>query len=301
MPLRLSLREIEVFVAVADYGTVTAAASSVALTQSAASQALAALEEALGTLLFDRIGRRLLINPQGRHLLPQARALLAGAHELQGLLDDPHALHLRLGASTTIGNYLLPARLALWRERHPQARIDLFVANTADVVEAVATLQVDAGYIEGPSHHPDLVIEPWRQDRLVLVAAAGHSLTRKRITLNDLTYAPWVLREPGSGTREEVERLLLPHLGHFADVRSMGQSEAIRALVCAGGGVSCLSEHVVADALEQGQLVELRTPLPRLQRTLYRVRHRLRTDTSALQRFEALKPVKGRKIARPSR
>ena len=167
MPLRLSLRELEVFVAVADEGTVTAAASAVALTQSAASQALAALEEGLGARLFDRIGRRLLLNAQGRRLLPPARALLSNALALQDLLGDPEAVHLRLGASTTIGNYLLPPLLALWRQRHPQARIDLLVANTADVVEAVASLQVDAGYIEGPSHHPDLVIEPWRQDRLV--------------------------------------------------------------------------------------------------------------------------------------
>lgn len=296
MPLRLSLRELEVFVAVADEGTVTAAASAVALTQSAASQALAALEEGLGARLFDRIGRRLLLNAQGRRLLPPARALLSNALALQDLLGDPEAVHLRLGASTTIGNYLLPPLLALWRQRHPQARIDLLVANTADVVEAVASLQVDAGYIEGPSHHPDLVIEPWRQDRLVLVAAAGHALSRRRVTLQQLTQAPWVLREPGSGTREEVERLLLPHLGHFADVRSMGQSEAIRGLVVAGGGVSCLSEHVVADAMKQGQLVELRTPLPALHRTLFRVRHRLRADSPALQRFEAL----GRPAASPA-
>lgn len=288
MPLRLSLREVEVFVAVADHGTVTAAAAAVALTQSAASQSLASLEAGLDTQLFDRIGRRLLLNGQGRRMLPQARALLSNALDLQDLLGDPDAVHLRLGASTTIGNYLLPPQLARWRQWHPQARIDLQVANTADIVDAVAGLRVDAGYIEGASHHPDLVIEPWQQDRLVLVAGKGHPLSGRPLSLAELRDAPWVLREAGSGTREEVERLLLPHLGHFADVRSMGQSEAIRSLVAAGGGVSCLSHHVVADALRQDQLVTLQTPLPDLHRTLFRVRHRLRATPAALARFEAL-------------
>ncbi|WP_293761620.1 LysR family transcriptional regulator [uncultured Aquitalea sp.] len=285
MALRISLRELEVFVAIADHGTVTAAADGIGLTQSAASQALASLEGGLSATVFDRVGRKLLLNEQGRLLLPRARAMLDSAQEMQQMFTGDAGMHLRLGASTTIGNYLLPARLADFRLRHPAAVVELMVANTADVVDAVATFRVDAGFIEGPCHHPELVVEPWRQDRMCVFAAAGHPLAKGEATLAQLGGAEWVLREAGSGTREEVERLLLPHLGSLGQVMELGQSEAIKQLVAAGMGISCLSAHVVAEWLADGRLVELRSPLPTLYRTLFRVRHKDKVMGRGMVRF----------------
>ena len=216
MALRLSLRELEVFVAVADHETVTAAAEHVSLTQSAASQALASLEAGLVVRLFDRVGRRLVLNEYGRLLLPRARAMLDAAQDMQRLFDSDAALHVRVGASSTIANYLLPTQIARFQQTHSQARVELMVGNTAEVVEAVAGFKVDMGYVEGPCHHPDIVVERWQDDTLVVFTAATHALAQGPVSLTQLAQALWVLRERGSGTREEVEHLLLPHVGGFA-------------------------------------------------------------------------------------
>jgi DNA-binding transcriptional LysR family regulator len=285
MALRLSLRELEVFVAIAESGTVTAAATGLAMTQSAASQALAALESGLNASLFDRVGRRLVLNEHGRLLLPRARAMLDAAQDMQRLFDDQSALHLRLGASTTIGNYLLPEQIARFRQARPQARVELMVANTADIVDAVAGFKVDMGFIEGPCHHPDLLVESWRDDTLLVFAAASHPLAQGAVSLAQLAQAQWVLREGGSGTREEVERLLLPHLGSFGEVMEMGHSEAIKRAVAAGMGVSCLSLHVVQELLDSGQIVAVLAPLPTLHRTLYRITHQDKGQTRGMALF----------------
>ncbi|MEZ5643487.1 MAG: LysR family transcriptional regulator [Burkholderiaceae bacterium] len=295
MSLRYSLRELEVFVAIARQGSVSRAAEAVALTQSAASQALAKLERALGQPLFDRCGRRLVLNENGRLLWPRAQALLDAAAQVQDLLADG-GLSMRLGASTTIANYLLPPRLAAFRTAYPAACVQLTVGNTGEVVAAVAAMELDFGLIEGACHHPDLAVSDWQQDELVIIAPPGHALTRGRATRAALAGAAWLLREPGSGTREEVERWLHTHVGPVRMDMELGNSEAIRRAVAAGLGVSCLSRNVVAEALAAGSVAEVRTGLPSLSRPLRLVRHRERAPTRGMQAFLALAPA-GEQVA----
>ncbi|WP_445989711.1 LysR family transcriptional regulator [Chromobacterium haemolyticum] len=285
MGLKLTLRELEVFVAVAEYGTVTQAANHVALTQSAASQALDKLETGLDVRLFDRIGKRLSLNEHGRLLWPKARAMLDAAQDMQSLFNAG-AMSLKIGASSTVANYLLPQQLAAFRAAWPLARLELDVANTRDIVDAVAALRVDFGFIEGPCHHPDLIAQPWRQDELVVFAAADHPLARGEAARQDLAQAEWILREAGSGTREEVDRLLLPHLAMLNVSMELGHSEAIKHAVAAGLGVSCLSRRVVADLLQTGAVVEVRAGLPALTRMLYQVQHRDKTLTRGMAAFQ---------------
>jgi DNA-binding transcriptional LysR family regulator len=267
MPLRLTLRELEVFVAIAEQHSVTRAARAVALSQSAASQALAQLESAVGVSLFDRVGR-------GRALLDDAQALQ------DALLGG--ALSLRLGASTTIANYLLPQRLAALRRQQPDCRLSLHVANTRDIVAAVLACSVDFGLVEGPCQHPELEVIPWLDDELTLIAAPDHPLAHRPLSAAELADAPWLLREPGSGTREAVERALLPSLGRLRVEMELGDSEAIKRAVAAGLGVSCLSRRVAAELLTSGALVELRADLPVLTRTLWRIHRRDRPPGAGL-------------------
>lgn len=284
--LRFSLRELEVFCAIARHEHVGRAAEEVALSQSAASQALAQLEKGLGQPLFDRHGRSLTLNENGRLLLPQARALLGSAEELQALLAGG-ALSLHLGASTTIANYLLPVELARFRTAHPGARVRLKVGNTADVVAAVAAMDVDFGLIEGACHHPDLLVHNWQRDELVVIAPPGHPFACRRPARAELASAPWLLREAGSGTREEVERSLLASIGELNVDIELGDSEAIWRAVAAGLGLSCLSRSIVAAPLASGQLVEIATGLAPLERWLRVVRHRARPVTRGMQSFLA--------------
>lgn len=272
--LRLNLRQLEVFVATAQAGSTRGAAGRVSRSQSAASAALAELEAALGATLFDRVGRRLLLNENGRALLPRARTVLEQAGELQTLFAGEHATPLHVAASFTIGEYLLPGLVADWTRAHPRSRVRLRIANTSEVIEAVAAFTVDVGFIEGPQTHPDMTVQPWREDELVIVAAPDHPLAGRVATVRQLADATWILREPESGTRQATDNWLMAHLDRLDVGFELGSTEAIKRLVAAGAGLGCLSRQAVAQALADGWLVALRTRLPAASRRLAVVTHR---------------------------
>ena len=294
--MRLTLRQLAIFTAVADAGSTSAAAGRVALSQSATSAALNELEAVLGARLFDRIGTRLVLNDTGRGLLPQARAVLDGAAGIErefGLGAAPGEAGapslLRIGASTTIGNYLLPALVASWRRARPDAHVDVAIANTGAVAAAVARMEVDLGLIEGPCHEPEVVAQPWREEELVIVCAPTHPLLRgdagTRLNVAALRQADWLLREPGSGTREAVEQALQPHLHQLREGLHFGGTEAIKQATVEGLGFTCLSLFAVQDLVALGRLVRVRTTLPRLARRLWLIHHRRKQFSRSLAGF----------------
>ena len=309
--LRLSLRQLEVFVATARAGSTRAAADRVARSQSAASAALAELESSFGVQLFDRVGRRLSLNENGRALLPKAAALIDRALELEHLFSPGGSAPLHLAASLTIGEYLLPALLARWKLAHPAQPVQLMTGNTREVIEAVANLDADVGFIEGTQTHPRLVVRPWPSDELVVFAAADHPLAGRAVTMRELRAASWALREPGSGTREAAEAWLLERVGSLNVEFELSSPEAIKRLVAAGAALGCLAREVVTLELARGTLVELTTTLPRAVRRLSIVLHRdkhVGRDTAEFirhcsqlriaRRGEALLPAQGRAAPR---
>ncbi len=295
--MHLSLRQLQIFSAIAEAGTTTAAGEAIGLSQSAVSAALGELESLLGMGVFDRIGRRLVLNGHGRALLPEARALLVGMDDIErrfrlgGAAGAP--VRWRVGASTTIGNYLLPSRIADLREGNGQAHVDLLIGNTREVSGAVQRLEVDIGLIEGPCHEPGLQASQWQDDELVIVYGQRHRQAaglHKGADMAQLRAACWLLREPGSGTREATEQALLPHLHGFAEVLQLGGTEAIKQGAVAGLGLACLSRHAVADLVALGRLHVLATPLPPLRRQLWVVRHPGKRVPDGLRRLLSLPP-----------
>lgn len=302
--LRLTLRQLQIFVAVARCGTTTAASADIALSQSATSSAIKELERLLSAQLFDRVGKRLLLNDQGRALLPRALSMLDGAAGIEHLSRDAAAQSqsLRVGASSTIGNHVLPQLLgrflaALAPEATPQGaptwQSRMHIANTEAICDAVASFALDIGLIEGPCHQPSLRVQPWLQDELLVLASPQHPLaadvgrpgTGKRIPLHALRSAVWLLREPGSGTREATDQLLLPHLRSYVRSIEIGSSEAIKHTAAQGLGLACLSWRVASDLMASGQLCRLPTTLPRLHRQWHVVTHQDKHHTPALRSF----------------
>ncbi len=272
--MRITLRQLEVFVATARGGSTRAAADRVARSQSAASAALAELEASLGVELFDRVGRRLVLNENGRALLPRAASLIDQAGEVQHLFSGEHAAPLRVAASLTIGEVLLPEIVARWKRDHASSPVQVIIGNTSEVIDAVAGFDVDVGFIEGSQTHPDLTVRPWLHDQMVIVAAPGHPLSQGSASVKRLREARWALRERGSGTREAADRWLIEHLGELDVSFELGSPEAIRRVVASGAALGCLSRHAVAQALAEGTLVEIRTRLPAATRRLSMVLHR---------------------------
>jgi DNA-binding transcriptional LysR family regulator len=283
--VRLTIRQLEVFTAVARGGSTRAAADQVARSQSAASTALAELEATLGVQLFDRAGKRLVLNENGRALLPHAAAIVEQAIETQALFSEAHMAPLRLASSYTIGEYLLPDILAGWKVAHPRSQVQLRITNTQQVFEAVAAFSADVGFIEGEHSHPDLTVRRWRSDSMVVVAAPGHPLAGTAPAIEQLAQASWILRESGSGTREAADRWLIPHLQELKVDLELGSNEAVKRAVALGLGLGCLSRHAVADAIRQGWLVEVQAPLPAQERALSIVVHRAKRLGSVSQVF----------------
>ncbi|WP_343529810.1 DNA-binding transcriptional regulator YeiE [Yokenella regensburgei] len=282
--MHITLRQLEVFAEVLKSGSTTQASQMLALSQSAVSAALTDLEGQLGVQLFDRVGKRLVVNEHGRLLYPRALALLEQATEIEQLFREDNGA-IRVYASSTIGNYILPEVIALYRRDFPELPLELSVGNSQDVINAVADFRVDIGLIEGPCHAAEMVAEPWLEDELVVFAAPDSPLHNGKATLAQLAATPWILREKGSGTREIVDYLLLSHLPEFHMGMELGNSEAIKHAVRHGLGISCLSRRVIAELLENGTLAEVKVPLPPLKRTLWRIHHRQKHISNALSRF----------------
>lgn len=290
--MSMSLRQLRIFVAIARTGSTMSAAADIALSQSAVSAALDELENLLNTKLFDRAGRRLVLNDNGRALLPDALALLDNASQIErGFFDKAGhaAATLKLGCSTTIGSYVLPVLLARYRLLAPQVPIEVVIASTPTVSAAVAGFEVDMGLIEGPCHEPEVQATPWLLDEMVIVCSPRHPLAaeshKRRVTREQLRQARWLLRERGSGSRQAVEQALLPYLHQLNMDIELGSSEAIKYAAAEGLWLACLSRSAVRDMVAAGQLSILDTDLPPLTRRFYLIAHRRKFLSGNLSAF----------------
>ncbi len=269
--MRTSLRKLEIFAKVAETEHVTKASELLLLSQSAVSMALADLERQAGSPLFQRQGRRLFLNDRGRGLLAAAQQVLTQLDNFEKLLDESAEEpigELIIGASTTIGNYLLPALMATFSQRYPRAKALLQVGNTQQIETALEQGDIDLGLIEGPCHSQALDRLHWRNDELVVIAGKNHPWSKtEQIDRTQLKNADWIVREKGSGTREVFETAMSETVQSYLTVLELGHTEAIKKAVEAGLGVSCLSLLAVERELQQGWLVAVKTPL-RLSRPL---------------------------------
>ncbi len=285
----VSFRQLQVFVAVARAGTVGAAAQQLNLSQSATSQSLADLEKHLGLSLFQRLGKRLQLNDLGRRLLPRAEQLL---YDLEGFIEaarEPEGElqgSLTVAASATIGTYLVPSLVGRFGERHPAVEFQVRLRNTGEVIADLLRFEADLGLIEGQCSDPRLKAEVWRHDEMLIVCAPDHPLAaRGRLEDDDLQREPWILREPGSGSRAVFEAATLHHAERLRVRMELSQHEAIKQAVRAGFGLSCLSRLSVAGELERGELVALDSDL-HLDRTFFLVWHPERYRSPLWQAFK---------------
>jgi DNA-binding transcriptional LysR family regulator len=282
--MRITLRQLEIFRAVYQEGTVTAAAQRIGLSQAATSQALAELENLLERRLFDRHGRRIVLNAAGRRLLPAAAEILDRVRDIEGAAAHG-PVRIRLCASLTAGNYMLPPHIARFARSHPDYQFHVELGNTEQVVESLLRFKTDAGWIEGLLQHPDLTAFPWREDELAIVARPDHPLAGRRASADELNQAQWVLREQGSGTRAVFEGAMA---GRFQPARpplEFGGIEAIKNAVLAGAGVACISRCAVAGELAERRLRRVQTPWLDLRRQITVLLHREKYLDAGLRQF----------------
>jgi len=285
--MRFSLRQLEVFTAVARGESVSRAAVELAMSQSAVSGSLAELERQFDVRLFERIGKRLQLSERGRSLRPRAEALCAQALELErGFAGEIETGQLRVGATLSIGNYLGAPLMARYMREHAGSRVTLHVANTAEIARCVKNYEIDVGLIEGELADAELDVSRWRRDELCVFASPTHPLAgRKRLSDADLKSASWILREPGSGTRQTFERAMHGILPDLEIALELEHTEAIKSAVKAGLGLGCVSRVALADAFKHRSLVECHVPERDLRRYFSFVSHKQRFKSRALVNF----------------
>ncbi len=285
--MRVTLKQLEIFVETARFGNVSHAAKRMYLSQSACSMALAALEEQLEGSIFDRHGKQLFLNERGRSLLPKAITIISQIKELKDMMvenkKDNLSGQLIVGASRTIGNYLLPQLISEFCGLHQNIQIKLEISNTDVLLSKLLAFNVDIALIETNCYFDKVNAYLWRKDELVVVASPKHPLSKKKkLVLSDIMNACWLLREASSHTRLKLEEAVGGKIQPFLE---LDDTEAIKQATEAGLGISCLSKIIVRDSLKKNTLVELKTPFLNLSREFYILIHQEKYQSTIMLEF----------------
>ena len=265
----MTLIQLKIFVTIAEFGSVTRAAEILGITQSAASAALAVLENSNDVKLFNRVGRSIELSEIGRRFLPEAQSVvLASQNASRNLraLGGRTTGKVIIAASQTIANYWLPSKLAKFQAQFPDVLLNVKISNTRGVESDLIEKRADIGFVEGPISSDRLALTVIDHDQPALVVSSRHwQSIRKSASSVELLKLPWVVREPGSGTRGVLEELAAEeglNWGELNIILELPSNEAVREAVEAGAGVTLISQHVVASSLKAGALRAIPMDVP---------------------------------------
>jgi len=274
----MNFHQLHIFYTVSERGSFSAAAQALHMTQPAVTMQVQALEDYFGTKLFNRSTKKIVLSEAGRALMPYALrsieliketdvAMSAFTHMLEG--------RLQLGASLTIGEYVLPRLLGPFGKAYPHISIMMKVMNTTQIMEEITRHQLNFGLIEAPVTHPDMVIEPVMGDELKLIVPADHPLAElNEITLEEAMKYPFVLREQGSGTRRVMEEQIVAKGLNPSDmqiVMELGSTGAVKSAVEAGLGITMISTSSVKHEVTLGLLKILNISDASFKRQFYAI------------------------------
>lgn len=257
----VTLRQLRTFKTVADLNSFSAAAGRLKLSQPSVSYQVKELEEALGLPLLDRLGKRVQLTEAGTLMYGYARRMLDVLDEATVAVEEIRGIKrgsLRVGASTTVGIYLLPAALGAFKKLHPGLVISLEIGTRARVQEQVLRNELDLAVVGPALKDSDLEIVPFLTDELVVIAPAGHPKAgRKGLGLKDLAGQPFIMREAASGSRWSLEKAARKAGVKLSVAMELGSNGAIKHAVESGLGLAVISRYACALELSSGRLVEL--------------------------------------------
>ena len=286
----MTLRQLELFVAVAETGSFSRGGEQLSLTQSTVSQHIAAIEEEFGTRLLDRISKGVVLTAGGKVFLHQARMILNDVEQLQRAMNRFHGIDkatLDLGASNIPANYLIPKLLPLLQQRYPGISLNVRMGDTQQILDDIRCQRVELGLVGGRIEDDLYRYTPIMSDELVLIVGATHPLRKAGvINLQQVLEQKLVVREQGSGTWQSLNNALL-RAGcdpQSLDVLArLGSNEAVRRAVAAGYGCAFVSDLSVRESIERGELYRIDVDGLQIIRQLWLAEMRERTSSPAAQ------------------
>jgi DNA-binding transcriptional LysR family regulator len=256
---------MRVFITVADKKNFSKAAKALSLTQPAVSFQIQTLEQYYQTMLFDRVNRHVKLTAAGELLLDYAVHMNNLQAELERNMQQltGHVKgELLIGASTTIGEYILPYVVGSFKQDYPDVNVTIQIMNTKDIAEAVNSKAFDLGIVEGPLDYPEsMEVHKFLEDELVLAIPSNHPFAKKgSITLEELKELPYITREPGSGSRLIFEQALIDADFDIEDlniIMELGSTTSIKSAIMGGLGISTISKWAIQDLVKSGKVSAL--------------------------------------------
>ncbi|MFE0506587.1 LysR family transcriptional regulator [Peribacillus butanolivorans] len=287
----MKLENLRMFCLVVDEGSISQAARLSFLSQPAVTRQIHQLENFYSTLLFDREEGRLRVTEAGKLLYPFAKAIVNDFNHSKEVIQQStgaYNTNLIVGASLTIGEYLLPSLLGKFKKQQPELKVTLTIKNTPRVLEDLSNDVIDLALVEGLVENTDFIVEKFADDELILVCPSDHPWKdRKEIQVEELGNERMIWRESISGTRLIVENMLREHgvLEKIESYMEIGSTQAIKSAVESGLGISILPRLTVARELDQGFLREVGISRIDITRNLWLVRKNKRFNKIGVSNF----------------
>ena len=308
----MNLNHLRAFEMVARMKSFSRAALELTISQPAVSKSVRELEQDLGLTLFERTRGAIHLTEVGQTLFHYAQRIFATEDAARIALEQFRQLErgrLSIGASATIGVYLLPHLLGTFHRDHPNIQLFLDIGTTREIIERLLSNPLDCAFVEGVVENTEIEATRWQEDTLVVIAAATHPLAlaqanrrrtgktstpgapsadMRRRFLADVIAEPFIQREPGSGAREIIDEHLARQGVTLRVAMEVSNTEGIKQMVGAGLGLAIVSRHVISAELALGRLVTLDVPELTVRRTLWRVQASERPSSQALNAFLAM-------------
>lgn len=267
----MQLDALKTFITLVEVNNFTKASEILHISQPSVSLHIKNLEQELQTTLFVRSPKSVQITPTGEILYKRAKQIMAIADTAK---EDILAYHqeiqgtLIIGASFTIGEYILPPFLARLQSQFPKLELQVIIGNTEEIIHLVKILQVDIGLIEGQALDQEIIIEPFMKDELFFVSSNDNVITTQAtITISDLQHQNWVAREEGSGTRNYLEHFFRINGLQVQSVLTISSNQGVKESVMQGIGLSLLSGSIIDRELKNGEITVLNIEGQRFTRT----------------------------------
>lgn len=285
----MTLRHMKILVEVYRRNSVTKAAQALHLSQPSVSLALRELEDYYGVALFERVGHRISPTECGREFYGYAVHVVSLMDELEKRMRNWDAIGtVRIGATVTIGTYLLPALVRRYQAEFPALHVDVQVCPAGQVEQLVLDNRIDLGLIETQPEHEELAAVPFSRDELQAIVPPDSPLAgRGEVTIQELTRFPFLMREPGSAGRKALDGYLALHRLSVQPAWESVSTQALIKAVVEGLGVAVLPKLLIQQDVAAGNVVPLTLKEP-LRRTLNIVYHKRKYLSESMQRFIAL-------------